>query len=87
MVEEKVTVINDIGLHARPASLFLREAIKYSSDVVLIKDDREFNGKSIISILAMSAKKGTEIIVRCEGEDEEEALSNLIFLIKNKLEV
>ena len=85
MVEEKVTVTNSIGLHARPASQFLRTATQFESDVTLIKDDREYNGKSIISILAMAAKKDTLLTIRCSGEDEEEALSTLVQLVKNEL--
>lgn len=85
MVEEKVTIVNEVGLHARPASMFLREAIKYDSEVTLIKDDKEYNGKSIMSILSMQAYRGSEIVIRCEGKDEEEALKNLVNVLENDL--
>ena len=78
----KVVVSNEIGLHARPASLFIQEAIKYSSHIDVIKDDKVYNGKSIMSVLSMSAGKGTEITIKAEGEDEEEAVIALVNLVK-----
>ncbi|WP_282926533.1 HPr family phosphocarrier protein [Helcococcus kunzii] len=85
MYEAKVTIKNEIGLHARPASLFIQEAIKYSSNIAVIKDEKNYNGKSIMSILSMSAGQGQEIIIRATGEDEKEAVNGLINLIENKL--
>ncbi|MDO5649613.1 MAG: HPr family phosphocarrier protein [Gallicola sp.] len=87
MVEEKVTITNSIGLHARPASQFLRTATQFESEITLIKDDREYNGKSIISILAMAAKKDTKLTIRCSGVDEVQALEKLTTLVKNELEI
>lgn len=85
MYEAKVTIKNEIGLHARPASLFIQEAIKYSSNIAVIKDEKTYNGKSIMSILSMSAGKGQEITIRAKGEDEEDAVKGLVNLIDNKL--
>lgn len=85
MYESKVTIKNEIGLHARPASLFIQEAIKYSSSIAVIKDEKTYNGKSIMSILSMSAGKGQEIIIRATGEDEEEAVKGLINLINKQI--
>ncbi|MGX7071992.1 HPr family phosphocarrier protein [Helcococcus kunzii] len=85
MYEAKVTIKNEIGLHARPASLFIQEAIKYSSNIAVIKDEKNYNGKSIMSILSMSAGQGQEITIKATGEDEEEAVNGLINLIENKL--
>ena len=85
MYEAKVTIKNEIGLHARPASLFIQEAIKYSSNIAVIKDEKIYNGKSIMSILSMSAGQGQEITIKATGEDEEEAVNGLINLIENKL--
>ncbi|EHR34016.1 HPr family phosphocarrier protein [Helcococcus kunzii] len=85
MYEAKVTIKNEIGLHARPASLFIQEAIKYSSNIAVIKDEKTYNGKSIMSILSMSAGQGQEITIKATGEDEEEAVNGLINLIENKL--
>ncbi|HHX68889.1 MAG: HPr family phosphocarrier protein [Miniphocaeibacter sp.] len=85
MVEEKVIIVNDEGLHARPAARYLQEAIKYQCDITLIKDNVEYDGKSILSILSMGAFKGSEIVIRCNGDDEKAALENLKDFIENEL--
>lgn len=85
MYESNVKIKNEIGLHARPASLFIQEAIKYSSSIEVVKDEKVYNGKSIMSILSMSAGKGQEIVIRANGEDEEQAVNSLVNLIENKL--
>ncbi len=85
MYQESVRVNNEIGLHARPASLFIQEAIKYCSDIEVIKEGRTYNGKSIMGVLSMSAGKGQEITIKAEGEDEETAVKALVELVKNKL--
>lgn len=83
MIEKKVKISNEIGLHARPASLFIQEAIRFSSHIEVVKDDKVYNGKSIMSILSMSAGKDEEITIRAKGEDEEEAVNALVELINN----
>lgn len=83
MVEQKVKIINSIGLHARPASLFVKEANQYLSDVQLIKDTKNVNGKSIMGIMSLGAKKDEEITIRVNGEDEEVCLIKLIELIES----
>ncbi|MDD7305641.1 MAG: HPr family phosphocarrier protein [Peptoniphilaceae bacterium] len=85
MYEEKVKIANEIGLHARPASMFIREAVKYPCDINVVKDGRSYNAKSIMSVLSMSANKGDEIIVRAHGDSDEQAVKALVDLIENKL--
>lgn len=85
MVEEKVIIRNEEGLHARPATRYLQKAVKFKSDIILVKDGREYDGKSILSILSMGAHKGVEITIRCEGEDEQKAVESLKYLIENEL--
>ncbi|WP_297810145.1 HPr family phosphocarrier protein [uncultured Finegoldia sp.] len=86
MVEKKVYIKNEIGLHARAASKLLNDAVKYQSNIELIKGNKKYNAKSIISILSICAQKGTELTLRCEGEDEDIALEKLSNLIENKLD-
>ena len=86
MVEKKVCITNEIGLHARAASKFLNEAVKYNSNIEFIKDNKTDSAKSIISILSLSAHKGCELILRCDGEDEQSALEKLSELIENGLD-
>lgn len=82
MFESQVRVSNEIGLHARPASLFIQEAIKYSSVIEVIKNDKVYNGKSIMSVLSMSATKDELITIKAEGDDEEKAVKSLVELVK-----
>lgn len=85
MFKEEIILQNETGLHARPASLFVKEAAKYKSDIKLIKDNKEYNGKSIMGILSMGVAKGDKITVQAEGEDEETAVTELVDLLLNKL--
>ncbi len=85
MLEKVVRIKNEIGLHARPASLLVKEATRFNADTILIKKGNEYNCKSIMNVLSMGAKKGDEILLRVDGPDEEEALEVLFDLIENKL--
>ena len=85
MYEQRVTLSNEIGLHARPASIFIRQAVQFPCDISVEKAGRSCNAKSIMSVLSMSASKGDDIIIRAEGDEEEEAVKSLIDLIENKL--
>jgi len=82
MVEKEITLLNETGLHARPASQFIKEANKYDSSLKIIKDNKEYNGKSIMSILSMGANKDSKLTLIAEGKDENELINNIIELIK-----
>lgn len=83
MFKQNVTLQNETGLHARPASLFVREASKFSSNVTVLKDGKEYNAKSIMGILSMGAGKGTNITIQAEGDDAKEAVEALVQLVKD----
>lgn len=85
MFEEKVTLVNEIGLHARPASKFVRESIKYNSNIEVIKGEKVYNAKSIMGVLSMGAVRDDTITIRASGEDEEEAVKNLVRLVQFEL--
>lgn len=85
MLEKVVVIKNEIGLHARPASLLVKEAARFKSEIFMIKKGNEYNCKSIMNVLSMGAKKGEELILRIEGSDEEEAMAALTELIDKKL--
>ena len=82
MVSEKVRVNNPSGLHLRPAGILCKEAMKYKS---LITFQWSANAKSVLSVLGACVKCGDEITIFCEGEDETEALRNLVTVINNGL--
>ncbi len=67
MTEREVLVRSDAGVHARPAMMFVREAMKYPCEVFLIKDNVEANGKSIMSVLGLAITSGSRLIVRAGG--------------------
>ena len=66
--ERTCLVRNKMGLHARPAALIVQTANKFPCDVILLKDGQEVNAKSIMGVLMLAAAKGSEILVRAEGE-------------------
>jgi phosphotransferase system HPr (HPr) family protein len=72
---------NKTGLHARPASLFVRKASQYKCDVRLRKDDHEVDAKSMISVLTLGAARGSEITLILDGEDESLAMTELVGLL------
>ena len=85
MYEQKVTLTNEIGLHARPASIFIRAAVKFPCDITVEKNGRSYNAKSIMSVLSMSASNGDELIIRASGDSEEEAVKSLVEVIESKI--
>lgn len=82
MIEKKFTLKNDTGLHARPASFFVKTAADFESDVFLIKDDMAYNAKSILGLLSMGAGKGTELVLQVIGKDEAAAAAALLQIIE-----
>ena len=84
MKSEKITIVNETGLHARPASNFVGQALKFKSEISLQKGEKKASAKSILSVLSLGVTKGTEITISAEGPDEEEAVSKLIELIKSE---
>lgn len=83
MVEKKLIVNNKTGLHARPAALLVQTASKFSSDVLIVKEDKEVNAKSIMGIMALGAGQGTELTIKISGADEEQALAAILELFDN----
>jgi phosphocarrier protein HPr len=77
MIEEKVRIVNNAGLHTRPAATIVKLAAKYKCEFYLNKDGLHINGKSIIGVMTLAAEKGSEIILSFDGEDETEALKEI----------
>jgi phosphocarrier protein len=83
MTEKEVYVKSDAGVHARPAMMLVREAMKYPCEIFFIKDDVEANGKSIMSVLGLAITSGSRLIVRAAGEHEKDAVEKLASMIEN----
>jgi len=84
MQERNVTIVNKLGLHARAAAKLVTMASGYSSDVDIAKDEQSVNGKSIMGVMMLAASKGTQLIIRTSGDDEQEAADNLAKLVAEK---
>ena len=77
MVERELVLQNDTGLHARPASMIVKEASKYNSEIKILKGNHEYNAKSIMSLLSMGAKKGDILVIQALGKDANKAVEEL----------
>jgi phosphocarrier protein HPr len=74
-------VRNELGLHARPAALFVQLASRFASEIFLRKSGVEVNGKSIMGVMMLAAERGSTLEIRAEGTDEEHAVAALIELV------
>ena len=89
MKEERRAVNNKVGLHARPAAIFVQEASKFTSEISVSAQDpdtkevRNANAKSILGILTLGVFQGMEIVIKAEGDDEEEAVTALVKIVED----
>ncbi len=83
MFIKEITVQNQVGLHARPATFFIQKANEYKSTIWVSREERKVNAKSLLGVLSLGITKGTPITVIAEGVDEEEAVEGLIELISS----
>ena len=85
MVSQSVIIKNPTGLHLRPAGLFCKEALRYQSSIKFQYGNTTANVKSVLSVLGACVKSGDEIILICEGPDEEKALADMVALVESGL--
>ena len=83
-LSKTLTILNEVGLHARPASMIVKRLLQFESEVFIEKDGRKVNGKSIMGILMLAAGKGSRIRVEADGSDAHEALDAVEQLILSK---
>lgn len=81
-----VTVINKLGVHARPAALFVRTANKFASDITIEKDGEQVNGKSIMGLMMLAAGQGSKLDLIAVGPDAEAAVHELELLFQRKFD-
>ncbi len=84
MVSQKVTVKNEAGLHARPASVLVKTASRFKSEFYIRMYGYEVNGKSILGVMTLAAESGAEMELILEGPDEEAALEAIVKVFENK---
>ncbi|MBI2073979.1 MAG: HPr family phosphocarrier protein [Gemmatimonadetes bacterium] len=81
VVERRVTIVNELGLHARPAAAFVKVAGRFKAEVTVGRDDLVVNGKSIMGVMTLAAEPGSELTIRAEGDDAQAAAEALVNLV------
>ena len=83
MISKNVTIQNNVGLHARPATFFIQKANEFKSSIWVEKDERRVNAKSLLGVLSLGIVGGTDIRIIADGVDEQLAVDSLVRLIDN----
>lgn len=83
MVERRVRIHNEVGLHARPAALFAQAAAALGTEVTVVKGGREASARSLLSVLTLDIRRGDEIALRAEGDGAEEAVGELVRVLES----
>ena len=83
-IEKEITIINRLGLHARPAAMFVRIASRYRSEIWVEKEGEQINGKSIMGLMMLAAGPGSKLMIRCEGPDADRAMEEIEDLINRR---
>jgi phosphotransferase system HPr (HPr) family protein len=82
-MEKQVVVMNETGLHARPAAVFVQTAKKYECNILIDKEGKRVNAKSIMGILSLGVSQGTRISIIANGSDENQAITELVTLVED----
>jgi phosphocarrier protein HPr len=85
-IQKEVTILNKLGLHARPAAMFVRVANKHRAEIWVEKDGEQVNGKSIMGLMMLAAGQGTRLLLSAEGADAPTALQELQNLIERRFD-
>ncbi len=85
MMTQEITITNNVGLHARPATFFIQKATSYKSSIWIEKDDRSVNAKSLLGVLSLGIVSGMTVTLVADGPDAKEALAGLKELVENGL--
>jgi phosphocarrier protein HPr len=86
IVSRQVTVTNKLGVHARPAAMFVKTASKFESSITVEKDGEQINGKSIMGLMMLAAGPGSRLTITAEGRDAEAAVRELEQLFERKFD-
>ena len=81
MIKREVTITNNIGLHARPATFFIQKANTFKSSIWIEKDERKVNAKSLLGVLSLGIVQGMTVTLLADGADEKEAVEGLAALV------
>jgi phosphocarrier protein len=81
-IEKELIIVNRLGLHARPAAMFVRIASRHRAEIWVAKEGEEINGKSIMGLMMLAAGQGSKLRIRCDGPDADKAMEELEELVK-----
>lgn len=81
MIVKDITVQNQVGLHARPATFFIQKANEFRSSIWVEKEERRANAKSLLGVLSLGITGGTDIRIIADGQDENDAVESLAKLV------
>lgn len=85
-IQKEVTIVNKLGLHARPAAMFVRVANKHRAEIWVEKDGEQVNGKSIMGLMMLAAGQGSRLLITAEGADAQRALQELQDLVERRFD-
>ena len=85
-IVEKIEILNPLGLHARPAAIFVQTASRFNSEVQVERGDIRVSGKSIMGIMMLAAEQGAEVVLEVEGDDARECFKALVAVLNADLE-
>ena len=83
---KELTIINRLGMHARPSAMFVKTASRFRSEIWVEKDGERVNGKSIMGLMMLAAGQGSKLLVTCEGADAEKALAEIEAIVLRKFD-
>ena len=86
MMEKIMTIKNRMGLHARPAAMFVQEAGKFKSQIYVVKDGLQVNGKSVMGLMLLAAESGSKLTIKADGPDEAAAIAALEKLFERRFD-
>lgn len=85
-ITKELTVLNKLGIHARPAALFVKTANRFDCDIFVEKDGEKVNGKSIMGLMMLAAGPGSRLLIEADGHDAAKAVVEIELLIKRKFD-
>lgn len=86
VLTHEFTILNKLGIHARPAAMFVKTASRFDADIMVEKDGNKVSGKSIMGLMTLEASQGSNLKVTIEGSDAEEMLREIQALIESKFD-
>jgi phosphocarrier protein len=85
-VTKELTILNRLGLHARPSAMFVKACNRFKSDIWVEKDGEQINGKSIMGLMMLAAGQGSKLLITCDGPDAEKAAQEIESLILRRFD-